>query len=220
MEGKSFKGVVKCRIIEARFGISGKVVSVSKKIGESVKKGELLASLDRKALQMELDRQLADYERVRAEFEIFNLEKGEPKDDVARFLKTQKQSQLNASVKDVELAKGKMDMADLFSPIEGLIVDDSDIVTGIYITPSSNPFKIAENKFFLEMEVDQDEVALFLEPQKLTLKILGLEKKIEATSSLPVLPESKGKFIVKADLADSSGLLSGLEVEARVVGNS
>lgn len=220
MEGKSFKGIVKCRVIEVRFGTSGKVASVAKKIGDSVKKGELLASLDRKSFQMELDRQLTDYERVRAEFEIFNLEKGEPKDDVARFLKTQKQSQLNASVKDVELAKVKMDMADLFSPIEGLIVDDSNIVAGIYVTPSSNPFKIAENKFFLEMEVDQEDVALFMESQKLAVKIAGLDKVIETTSSLPVLPGSKGRFVVKADLVDSSGLLSGLEVEARVVGNS
>jgi multidrug resistance efflux pump len=220
MEENTFKGIVKCRVIEVRFGTSGKVVSVAKKIGDSVKKGEILASLDRKSFQMELDRQLTDYERVRAEFEIFNLEKGEPKDDVARFLKTQKQSQLNASVKDVELAKGKMDMADLFSPIEGVIVDDSDIVVGIYITPSSNPFKIAENKFFLEMEVDQEDVALFMESQKLAVKIAGLDKVIETTSSLPVLPGSKGRFVVKADLVDSSGLLSGLEVEARVVGNS
>jgi multidrug resistance efflux pump len=220
MEENTFKGIVKCRVIEVRFGTSGKVVSVAKKIGDSVKKGEILASLDRKSFQMELDRQLTDYERVRAEFEIFNLEKGEPKDDVARFLKTQKQSQLNASVKDVELAKVKMDMADLFSPIEGLIVDDSNIVAGIYVTPSSNPFKIAENKFFLEMEVDQEDVALFMESQKLAVKIAGLDKVIETTSSLPVLPGSKGRFVVKADLVDSSGLLSGLEVEARVVGNS
>ncbi|MGI5826403.1 MAG: biotin/lipoyl-binding protein [Patescibacteria group bacterium] len=218
MEGKSFKGIVKCRVIEVRFGTSGKVASVAKKIGDSVKKGELLASLDRKSFQMELDRQLTDYERVRAEFEIFNLEKGEPKDDVARFLKTQKQSQLNASVKDVELAKVKMDMADLFSPIEGLIVDDSNIVAGIYVTPSSNPFKIAENKFFLEMEADQDEVALFLEPQKLTLKIPGLDKVIETTSLLPVLPGSKGKFLIKANLEDSLGFISGLVAEA-VIGD-
>lgn len=213
MEEKTFKGVVKCRVIEVRFGISGKVASVAKEVGDSVRKGEILASLDKKSLQTELDRQLADYERVRAEFEIFNLEKGEPKDDVARFLKTQKQAQLNASVKDVELAEGKLDMADLFSPVEGTVVDDSNVAAGIYITPSSSPFKIAENKYFLEMEVNQDEVALFLKPQKLALQIPGLDKAIETTSSLPVLPESKGKFLVKADLADSSGLISGLTAE-------
>ena len=219
MDQNSFKGVIKCRVIEVRFGVSGKVASVNKRIGDNVKTGELLASLDRKALQMELDRQLADYEKVRAEFEIFNLQKGEPSDDLSRYLKTQKQSQLNASVKDVEMAKGKMDMVDLFSPIEGLIVDDSNIVTRIYVTPSSHPLKIAENRFFLEMEVEQDKVALFLKPQELILSIPGLDKQIEATSSLPVLPDSKGKFIVKAGLGDFSGLISGLTAEV-VINNA
>jgi len=87
MPGESFKGVIKTKIIEARFAQFGKVALVTKKRGDSVKKGDLLASLDKKILQAELDRQLSDFEKVRAEFEIFNLEKGTPADDITKYLK-------------------------------------------------------------------------------------------------------------------------------------
>ncbi|PIQ70389.1 hypothetical protein COV89_00755, partial [Candidatus Shapirobacteria bacterium CG11_big_fil_rev_8_21_14_0_20_40_12] len=62
MTGKIFTGEIKARIIEVRFGLSGKVATVAKKAGDSVQKGNLLAALDRKILQTELDKQLADFE--------------------------------------------------------------------------------------------------------------------------------------------------------------
>lgn len=70
---KSLNGAVIADLIEVRFAYSGKVVSVRKKRGDAVKIWEGIASLDRKILQTELDRQLADYEKVRAQFEIFNI---------------------------------------------------------------------------------------------------------------------------------------------------
>src|SRR3989344_1706265 len=131
-----FNGEGKARIVEARFALSGKVTFVAKHTGDNVKKGELLASLDRKILQTELDSELADFEKVRADFEIFNLKAGEPTDAISQYLKKEKQAQLNVSVKEVELAKARLDQADLFSPVAGVVLDDSAIVTGLYITPA------------------------------------------------------------------------------------
>ena len=48
-----FAGQIKGRTIEARFAFSGKLVALRKNIGDSVSKGEVLASLDRKLLQLE-----------------------------------------------------------------------------------------------------------------------------------------------------------------------
>lgn len=214
MAEKVFKGKVKAKIIELRFATSGKLANLSKKRGDSVKKGELIASLDKKLLQAELDRQLGDYEKVRAEFEIFNLKEGEPQDDLAKYLKVAKQAELNISVKDVEIAKMKMDQLDLFSPVEGTIVDDSSLVPGIYLTPSSNPIKILETaSYYFEIEINQEDLGLFLNPRPMTVKISGTGKSYTGNSK-PIIPSLDSKLRVEVELQYDTGLILGLEGEA------
>lgn len=214
MEGKKFKGKVEARIIDLRFALSGKLAVLIKRRGDLVKKGELVASLDKKLLQAELDKQLKDYEKVRAEFEIFNLEKGEPMDDIAKYLKSGKQAQLDISVKEVELAKARLDQADLFSPLEGIIIDDSDLVTGIYLTPSSNPIKVLEtSSYYFEFGIEQESLAHFLNEVPMTVKIIGIEKTYLGKSKA-IIPSPDGKLKVEVKLDDVSGLIFGLEGEA------
>jgi len=217
MSDKSYSGEINSKIIELRFASSGKVSGVFKKKGDLVKKGEVIASLDRKILQAQLDRQLADFERTRAEFEIFNLQKGEPADDITKYLKVQKQAQLNASVKEVELAKASLDQMDLFSLVEGIIIDDSNLISGLYVTPSSNPIKILDtNSFFFEFEIDQPDLNLFLEPKPVTVRLTGLNREIPGNTRKIIPPEKSkaGKFLVEVDLQDKSGLLLGIQGEA------
>lgn len=216
MAEKVFKGKVKAKIIELRFATSGKLANLFKKRGETVKKGELLASLDKKMAQIELDRQLGDYEKTRAEFEIFNLQKGEPQDDLTKYLKTSQQAKLNVSVKEVELAKAKIDQLDLFSPVEGIVIDDSNLVPGIYLTPASNPIRILEtSSYFFEIEIEQEDLALFSNPRPMTIKILGMEKTYTGKTK-PIIPSADSKLRIEIGFEDVSGLLLGLEGEASV----
>lgn len=210
MAEKIFEGKVKAKIVEVRFALSGKTEKVLKKTGDRVRKGELLASQDRKILQTELDRELADYEKVRADFEIFNLQKGGLQDDLTKYLKTEKQAQLNASVKEVELAKARLDQVDLVSPVEGIILDDSNLVSGLYVTPSSNPFKIVDaSSFYFEIEIKQEEYSFLAEPRRGEVEIFGLGKQASGDSS-PVLSDG-GRFYVKIDLANKQDLLLGMK---------
>ncbi len=214
MAEKIYKGKVKARIIELRFATSGKLVNLLKKRGDLVKKGEIVAGLDKKLLQAELDKQLGDYEKVRAEFEIFNLQKGEPKDDITKYLKTEKQAELNISVKEVELAKARLDQADLFSPIEGIIIDDSNLTPGIYITPSSNPICVLETaSFYFGIEIEQSELGKFITPRLMEIRIPGLERTYSGNPK-PIISSPDGKLKVEIELKDSSGLILGLEGEA------
>jgi len=211
-----FKGKIQARIVEVRFAMAGKLAVLNKKKGDSVKKGELIAALDKKILQTQLDKELADFEKVRAEFEIYNLQKGEATDDITKYLKAQKQAELNASVKAVEVAKAELDKADLFAPVEGMIIDDSGLVTGIYLTPASSPFKILEkDSFYFEMEISQEVISLFSTPRPLSVRIPGLEKVI-AGQTCPLQSCESGKLVVAVDLADKSGLILGLAGEASV----
>jgi len=74
-------GEIVADVINVRFSFSGIVVFASKHISGNIKKGEIIASLDRKSLQIDLDRQLADYEKTRADFDMFNKKVGEANDD-------------------------------------------------------------------------------------------------------------------------------------------
>ncbi len=214
MEGNVYKGKVKARVIELRFATSGKLANLFKKRGDTAKKGELIASLDKKLLQTELDKQLGDYEKVRADFEIFNLQKGEPKDDITKYLKAEKQAELNVSVKEVELAKGRLDQADLFSPVEGIIIDDSDLVAGIYITPASSPIKVLDiSSYFFEIEIEQKDFQKFSKSQSMKIKIPGINK-VFSGNSKPIISSPDLKLRVGIEIKDAEGLIIGLEGEA------
>lgn len=219
MVEKTYKGEIKARVIDLRFAYSGKVSFVSKKKGDFVKKLEAVAGLEKKTFQAELDKQLSDFERVRAEFEIFNLQKGEPSDDITKYLKTEKQAQLNISVKEVELAKSKLDQADLISPVEGIIIEDNDIVPGINISPASNPIIVLETaSYFFEFEIEQSNLQSFKESVDVRIKIADITREIPGTTRKVIssLQTKPGKFLVIVDLQDKTDLLLGMQGEVKL----
>ena len=205
---EKFDGEVKARIIEVRFAFSGKISSVSKYNGDSVKKWDLVASLDRKILQTELDQQLADYEKVRADWDGFTKKHPDPQDD-NKYTKAEKQATLNASVKQVELVKIRLDQSNLFAPVDGIIMDDSGIVPGLYVTPASSSIKIIDtSSFYFEFEIDQKDIPEFVESKKCKVNIEGMKEEIEG-ETLPVFSDGK-KFLVRINLPKSEGLMLGM----------
>lgn len=204
-----YRGEVKARLIEVRFAISGKIARCLKKSGETCRKGDLLASLDRKMLQTELDRQLADYEKIRADFEIFAQKTPDPQNAVDKYLKSEKQAQLNASVKDVELAKAKLDQCDLFSPANGFILDDGNIIPNLNITPSSSYFKIIDtDSYYFEFEIPQKEYLNFSRVSMVTIsfEIINHETKC---NTAPAISDGK-RLIIRAGLDDKANYFWGL----------
>lgn len=207
---KIYKGEIRARIVEIRFALSGKIAGVSKHTGDNVKKWNLVASLDRKILQMELDKQLSDYEKVRADWEIFGQKNPNPTEAIDKYLKTEKQALLNTSVKEVELAKAKLDQADLFSPVDGIIMDDNGIVPGLYVTPASSSIKIIDTgSYYFEFEVEQKEVSDFIKSKTCKVGIDGVKEKIEA-DTLPVFSDGK-KFTVRVNISSDEGIMLGMK---------
>lgn len=212
--GDSFSGEIKARIIEVRFAISGKITKVNRLINEKITKGELLASLDRKILQTELDLQLSDYEKVRADWDNFTLKNPNPTDDLV-FTKQQKQASLNNSVKQVEIAKIKLDQCDLFSPVAGIIIDDGGIIEGQNITPSANSIKIVDtSSYCFEFEIDQKDIQKFNRNQKGKITISGVDGEIDG-ETIGIFADGK-KFIVKVDLVNPQNLLLGMKGEMKI----
>ncbi|KKQ91981.1 MAG: hypothetical protein UU16_C0013G0010 [Candidatus Woesebacteria bacterium GW2011_GWA2_40_7] len=213
MVTKSFEGVIKARIVEARFSLSGKIISAPKHTGDIVKKWDLLASLDRKILQTELDAELSDYEKVRADFEIFGQKNPNPTEAIDKYLKTEKDAGLKGSVKAVELVKARLDQADLFSPVDGTIIDDGSLAPGLYVTPASSTIKIIDtSSYYFEVEIEQKDISDFLEPKKCKLEIVGIKEEISGESK-NVFSDGK-KFLVKIPVANTPGVLFGLNGKA------
>lgn len=208
-----YQGEIKGKIIEVRFAISGLVSYVAKKSGEMVLKGNLLASLDKKILQQQLDCDLLEYEKVRADFDAYGLKVGEPTDDLGKFSKKQKQLSLDLSVKSVELSKAKLDQVNLFSPVSGIIIDDSNIVPGFYISPASSPFKILDtSSFYFEFEIDQVDLIKFKEEVNMEITLLPIEEKFmgKTKTIIPYSDKKAGKFNVVVALEKTDGLMMGM----------
>jgi multidrug resistance efflux pump len=167
-------------------------------------------------LQAELDKQLADYEAVRAEWEIFNLKHPQVTDDVTKYLKTAQQARLNVAVKEVELAKYRLDAAALVCPVTGIITDDGGNRAGLYVTPAGNAIKILDrSSMVLELELTFDKLPTFVQPRKAKIKIAGEAAEYTGETSLP-MPADKKHFLVLIPLPEANNLLPGIPGEAEV----
>lgn len=179
-----------------------------------VKRGDILASLDRKLLQLELDRQLADYEKIRAEFEIFQKKNPDQHDEIDKFTRDARQAALNASVKDVELAKFRLDLADLISPVHGIIADMSGLAPGLFVTPSGNPVSLVNKESVrFVFEVHQEQIMQFLTSVHLRVRIHAINREVNGTTAVPATGKD-GLFPVIVYLDDTNGLVSGMKGEA------
>lgn len=208
-----FSGSITAEMCEARFAFSGKVASVKKRSGDSVKRGEVIATLDRTILQAELERQLADYEKVRADFDTFTKKSSDSTDEASKFAKQARQAQLNASVKEVELAKYRVDQADLISPVDGMIQNLEGLSPGQYIAPSGSAVKIIiTDTLKFVFEVNQGDLRSFMSSVKIKIRLHGIDKEYSGMTRIPVWGED-GKFPIAVDLEDKSNLLPGLQGE-------
>ena len=220
MASLTVQGVLQADLVEARFPFSGQIALVVKKVGNSVHKGNLLAALDKKYLQSELDLQLSQYEQIRAQFEIFAEKNPNLSDDILQFQKSIEQSRLNAAVKEVELVKMKLDQTSLISPVSGIIIDDSSCRVGQYITPASSAYKILDQEsYYVRTELELYKLKYFSSSHPAKVKIKDFPEKFDSAPS-PPLPGPKDKFIILFKLASSiehlSSLTPGLPAEITV----
>lgn len=210
----TYKGVVKARMVDVRFATSGKISVVKKLAGDSVKKGDLLASLDRKTLQTTLDRELADFEKIRADFEVFNQKNPNPTEEIDKYLKVEKQAALNASVKNVELAKISLDACDLFSPVDGIVIDDSNVVAGLNITPAGSSFKIVDSSsYYVEVEIGEKDIKNFEEEKEAKIKVTSLNLVLKSKTS-KAYSDTK-KFYIRIPISNEK-LLIGQSTEIKI----
>ncbi|MFZ5366395.1 MAG: efflux RND transporter periplasmic adaptor subunit [Patescibacteria group bacterium] len=207
-----FSGKIKAsEVAYIKFQISGKLASVNCKIGDTVKKGQLLATLEKTELQAYLERALKEYDLERALFDE------KQKQELTEYEKRKYQDSLDISVKNVEIAKANLNATDLYSSIEGIVTEMDPGQPGENITPAGFVITVVNPKsLFFEGELPEEELSQTSvgQPVKVSLKAFPdktFEGKIEKIGFSPL---KEGIFPVFVSLSNLSDLRLGLTGKA------
>lgn len=153
-----------------RFQTSGKLSWLGVKEGDMVKKFQVVASLDQADLKNRMSQLLNTYAKTRWDFEQTNQDNKDwqtasmtdaERDAVKRTLEKE-QFTLNNSVLAVESQNISLKLANLWTPIAGMVTHIDTPQTGINITPSSASIEVINpSTVYLSITADQTEVVKF-----------------------------------------------------------
>jgi multidrug resistance efflux pump len=141
-----YSGHVSAEIYLLRFSESGRLKEINCAPSNLVKKGDLLAAIDPTPVQTQLDIELADYRRIRSEFDQLTRQLPIPKTEDEKTKKEIAQSRLDVSVKTVEKYKLTLDSLNLHAPFDAVIISTEGLAPGVNITPSGFPIIVADTK--------------------------------------------------------------------------
>ena len=151
-----------------RFQTSGRLDWVGVKTGDYVKKYQTIASLDQRELEKNLKKYLNTYMKSRWDFE-------QTKDDyenkaiteAMQRLIDEAQFDLNNAVIDVEVKDIAFKFANLYAPIEGLVVRVDVPYAGVNVTAAQAEFEIINPKtIYLSATADQTDIVKLKQDMK------------------------------------------------------
>ncbi len=158
--------------VALRFQTSGLLTWVSVKTGDTVKKFQTIASLDKRELQNSMTTYLNTYNKARDDFEQAQDDNrdwetrgmtAEAREAIKRTL-SKEQMDLNNSVLALEARALAIKFSNLYTPIEGLVTKVDSPLAGQNITPSSATFEVINPKsLYFSALADQTEVTKFTE---------------------------------------------------------
>lgn len=204
-----------------RFQTSGKLTWIGVKEGDIVGKYQLLATLDKREIQKNLEKKLNTYLNTRWEFEQTqddnNVDGRKLQDvilsDAERRILEESQFGLNNAVLDVEIQNLALEYANLYSPIAGIVTRADTPYAGVNITPAGSEIDIINPvSVYLSVSADQNEV-INLKPGMAAEIVMDPypEEKLKGTvntvSFTPKAGESNTVYEVKLTMPDSNNIM-------------
>ncbi len=189
-----------------RFATTGQIVWVGVKVGDSVKKYQSIASLDSRSLQKTLTKYLATYKKQRNDFEdtADTYEHKILTDSIKRILENS-QADLDVTVLDVEIQDLALRLANLWSPIDGIVVKAAVTNPGVIISsPTQAEYEIVNPlTIYFQASADQTELPNLVVGQEgqLVLDTYPEETLTAKIESIDFTPK-----------ADETGTVYGLKV--------
>jgi membrane fusion protein, multidrug efflux system len=207
----SIDGSLEVDRYEPSFSIAGKVSQVLVKEGDTIKKGQWLATLDAQDAQKNLEKTLKDYSIERNDFsELSQVTYADSvvTDTVKRILE-KNQWNLDKAVLDVELKDLAIKQSRVISPIEGVVaqinIKQGDVVSTQNQTPIATIIKPDSLSFIAFAE--EDDALRITSDQKITLVLDAYKNEI--------FP-AKLTFLSPISQTDTNGLSSykvSIEIE-------
>lgn len=218
---------------EARinFQTPGKLVYLPFKEGDTVQKGQTIASLDAYTLQRQLTAALNNYRSTRDTFDQTNnnastgVLQGQQKynlevpnragiggqdevniiNDIVKRLVDQNQATLDNSVIQVELANYALQLSSLQSPINGVIIHEDVTVPNINITPATS-FIIADPAAVVfRAQVKEQDIDFTSTGAQATIHINGNDQQTFSGTVVQIHPEKitrpDGQNVYEVDVA-------------------
>lgn len=194
-------------IAPLRFQNSGKLVWVGVKVGDKVRRGQAIASLDKEELKKSLQSQ---YNNYRTQLSKFWDTQDQYKDmvisDTMRRILDRTQYSLDNTVISYEIADMAIKEATLYSPIAGIVTDIQQPLAGTNITPATATFTIINpDSIFFRSEIDQEEVTQVKVGQKAILSIdsfpgKNYDSEITYVSFAPIAGQSSTTYEIRFKL--------------------
>ncbi len=193
-------------------GVGGKLVWLAVAEGDYVKKGQAVASFDKRTLQKNLEKYLNyymktrwDFEEVKddyKDFEVWGISDKE-KDKIKRIVE-KSQFDLDNSVIDVEIQKIALDNSVLTTPISGYVVSLSPKYAGVNVSLNDFAIEIVNPEtIFFAFYVDQEDVVNLSEDAvgEISLDVFDdkvFEGRIYFISLTPTQAETGVTYLAKA----------------------
>lgn len=199
------------QIASVRFKNSGKLVWVGVKVGDKVKKGQALASIDKKELEKSLKTQFNNYRTQLSQFDDTNDQYKPQKEallvtDTIKRILVRTQNSLDNSVINYELADMAIKDSVLTSPLAGIVSVVDQPFSGTNITPASASFTIINpNSLYLKAEIDQEAITKVKIGQPVILKLDSfpdktIDSKIKYIAFTPVTGQSSTVYEIRFEI--------------------
>jgi RND family efflux transporter MFP subunit len=142
-----------------RFAAGGKIVYLGAKEGDTVRKGQTLASIDQRELQKRLQQDLNAYMRERWDWEQTlddTKDRALPTNEIRD--RDKEQWFLDDTVLNVEIRDIAIQSTYLTSPIAGILVAAPTVVTGVNLTPTDVFEVVNPETLIFRAAVDETEI--------------------------------------------------------------
>lgn len=161
------------------FATSGKLAYINAKQGDKVKKYQLIAKLDTAQLQKTLKKSLNLYLNERNDFEdTKDSQESQIITDALKRIAEKSQNDLNNTVIDVEIQDLALQYSNLYSPIDGYVVDNPQALSGqnVLFTDTIATIADLDNIKFIG-EVDESDIGKVLTGQAANITLDAFEEK-------------------------------------------
>lgn len=223
--------------VSLKFNTSGKLISVNVAKGDSVYKGQVLASLDSQKQSTDLqqaqnnlrDKQ-ASLEKILDDIHLYQYGNGGFANvSSSSETQTQRQARTSAEVaKDnafdsVKLSQRAFQDLVLISPVNGVVIQPN-FLPGQFVSPADVILQVIDNsQTFFDAEVDESDISKVSQNQEVEVSLNSFPNQTFKGIVTKILPTTKTSssgatvVIVRIKLEDFKGFIYGISGQAEII---